>query len=69
VASPAIGLEQYAETRVQLKGWKRDRRVIVTRILKPVNPTQQDVFWGVEQEEFIAAEQFGIGGKSFFAEP
>ena len=51
---PSIGLEQYAETRVQLEGWDRDRRVIVTRTLKPTNPTQQDVFWGVDQEEFCA---------------
>jgi hypothetical protein len=37
---------------VQLEGW--DRRVIVTRTLKPTNPTKQDVFWGVDQEEFCA---------------
>ncbi|MBK9990804.1 MAG: hypothetical protein IPP19_08755 [Verrucomicrobia bacterium] len=32
---PSIGLEQYAETRVQLEGWERERRIIVTRLLKP----------------------------------
>jgi hypothetical protein len=39
-------MEQYAEIRVKLDGWRCERRVIVTRILKPANPTPQDVFWG-----------------------
>ena len=51
---PCIGMEQYAETRVRLEGWSRDRRVIVTRTLKPANPSPQDVFWSADQEEFCA---------------
>jgi hypothetical protein len=51
---PSIGMEQYAEIRVKLDGWSCERRVIVTRILKPANPTPQDVFWGLDQEEFCA---------------
>ncbi len=51
---PRPGLEQYAETRVQLEGWSRERRIIVTRTLTPANPSPQDVFWGADQEEFCA---------------
>ncbi len=51
---PRIGFEQYAETRVRLDGWSCERRVIVTRTLKPANPSPQDVFWGQDQEEFCA---------------
>lgn len=51
---PCIGLEQYAETRVKLEGWSCERRIIVTRMLKPANPSPQDVFWGVNEEEFSA---------------
>jgi hypothetical protein len=49
-----MGMEQYAEIRVKLDGWSCEWRVIVTRILKPANPTPQDVFWGLDQEEFCA---------------
>lgn len=51
---PSIGIEQYAETRVKLEGWSRERRIIVTRTLKPASPSPQDVFWGTDQEEFCA---------------
>ena len=51
---PRIGLEQYAETRVKLEGWSCERRIIVTRTLKPANPSPQDVFWGTDQEELCA---------------
>ena len=51
---PQVGMEQYAETRVQLDGWSCERRLIVTRMLKPTNPTVQDLFWGHDQEEFCA---------------
>ena len=51
---PRIGMEQYAETRVQLEGWSCERRIIVTRTLKPANPSPQDVFWGLDKEEFCA---------------
>lgn len=51
---PRVGFEQYAETRVQLDGWSCARRVIVTRALKPANPSPQDVFWSQDQEEFCA---------------
>ncbi len=46
---PRIGMEQYAETRVQLEGWSCERRIIVTRTLKPANPSPQDVFWRLEK--------------------
>lgn len=51
---PRIGLEQSTETRVQLDGWSCARRVLVTRTLKPANPSPQDVFWSQDQEEFCA---------------
>ena len=51
---PTPGLEQTAETRVQLDGWSCERRILVTRTLTPANPSPQDVFWGADQEEFGA---------------
>jgi hypothetical protein len=51
---PSLGLEQYAETSVKLEGWSRARRLIVTRTLKPATPSPQDVFWGLDKEEFTA---------------
>ena len=52
--APCVGMEQYAQTRVRLDGWSCQRRIIVTRTLKPVNPSPQDVFWGSDKEEFCA---------------
>ncbi len=51
---PTIGLEQHAETEVQLEGWSRPRRVVFLRKMKPLNPGAQDVFWGTDQEEVSA---------------
>lgn len=48
---PTMGMEQIAETQVQLDGWSRPRRVVFIRTLKPANPSAQDVFWGTDQEE------------------
>jgi hypothetical protein len=49
---PRVGLEQYAEARVKQEGWSCERRVIVTRALKPANPSPQDVFGGADEEDF-----------------
>lgn len=38
---PCIGIEQYNETRVKLESWSCERRVIVTRTLKPANPSRR----------------------------
>lgn len=51
---PRVGLKQYAETRVKLEGWSCERRIILTRKLKPANRSPHDVFWGADQEEFCA---------------
>lgn len=51
---PRVGIEQFAETRVKLDGWSCARRVIVTRTLKPANPSPQDLFWGTDKEEYCA---------------
>ncbi len=41
---PTVGCQQFAETTVRLQGWSRERRVVIVRTLKPVNPTPQDLF-------------------------
>jgi hypothetical protein len=51
---PTVGMEQIAETVVQLDGWSRARRVVFIRTMKPANPSAQDVFWGTDQEEVAA---------------
>lgn len=43
--APTLGCQQIAETTVKLNGWGRDRRVVIVRTLKPVNPSPQDEFW------------------------
>ena len=49
-----MGMEQIAETVVQLDGWSQPRRVVFIRTMKPANPSAQDVFWGTDQEEVDA---------------
>jgi hypothetical protein len=39
---------------VQLDGWSQPRRVIFLRTMKPANPSAQEVFWGMDQEEVSA---------------
>jgi hypothetical protein len=51
---PSVGMEQIAETVVQLEGWSRPRRVVFIRTMKPANPSAQEVFWGMDQEEVDA---------------
>jgi hypothetical protein len=51
---PTLGMEQHAETTVQLQGWSRPRRVVFVRTMKPANPSAQDVFWGMDREEVSA---------------
>ena len=51
---PTLGMEQYAETTVQLEGWSRARRVVFMRTNKPANPSPQEVFWGMDKEEVSA---------------
>lgn len=51
---PTVGMEQMAETEVQLDGWSRPRRVVFVRTMKPSNPSAQDLFWGMDVEEVAA---------------
>ena len=51
---PSFGMEQYAETTVQLEGWSRPRRVVFLRTVKPTNPSPQEVFWGMDKQEVSA---------------
>lgn len=51
---PTLGLEQYAETTVQLDGWSCARRVVIVRTLKPVTPSPQEMFGGMAEEEVSA---------------
>jgi len=48
------GIEQFAETTIKLTGWSKERRVIVTRTLRPANPTVQDHLWEFAEEEVHA---------------
>jgi hypothetical protein len=51
---PTAGLEVVAETRVQLTGWSRERRVVFVRTLKPVNAGPQDEFGAIPEDEVQA---------------
>jgi hypothetical protein len=46
-----VGCQQFAETTVRLQGWSRERRIVIVRTLKPVNPTPQDLFWDTPEDE------------------
>lgn len=48
---PTLGCEQIAETTVQLQGWSCARRIILVRSLKPQNPSPQDEFWSMPEDE------------------
>lgn len=48
------GLEQYAEIRLKIQGWSTERRVVVSRTFKPLNPGPQDDFW-IKGEEIVHA--------------
>jgi len=49
---PTVGLEQTAETTVQLQGWSQPRRIVVARTLRPVNAGPQDTFWDLADEQW-----------------
>jgi hypothetical protein len=49
--APTLGCQQIAETTVKLQGWSRERRVVIVRTLKPVNPTPQDEFWDTPEDD------------------
>lgn len=49
--APTVGCQQLAETTVRLQGWSRERRIIIVRTLKPVNPSLQDLFWETPEDE------------------
>ena len=46
------GLVQIAEIKLRLNGWSCERRVIVERTLKPLNPSPQGTFWKQCEEDF-----------------
>jgi hypothetical protein len=48
------GLEQYAEIGLKLQGWSTERRVVISRTFKPLNPGPQDDFW-IKGEEIVHA--------------
>lgn len=47
---PTEGMQQLAELELQLTGWSRPRRVVVSRTLKPINPGPQEDFWKLGDE-------------------
>jgi hypothetical protein len=49
--APTLGCQQIAETTVKLHGWSRQRRIVIVRTLKPLNPTPQDEFWDNPEDE------------------
>lgn len=48
------GIEQVAEARIKLSGWSQERRIVVTRTLRPSNPTVQDHLWDFADEQIHA---------------
>lgn len=48
---PTLGCQQIAQTTVKLHGWSRERRVVIVRTLKPVNPSPQDEFWDTPEDD------------------
>jgi len=48
------GVEQFAEIKVKLTGWSTERRIVVTRTLRPSKPTPQDQLWDFAVEEVHA---------------
>jgi Transposase DDE domain group 1 len=49
--APTLGCQQIAQTTVKLHGWSRERRVVIVRTLKPVNPSPQDEFRDNPEDE------------------
>lgn len=49
--APTLGCQQTAETTVKLHGWSRERRGVIVRTLKPVNPSPQDEFWDTPEDD------------------
>jgi len=49
-SSPIPGVEQIAETEIQLHGWSRKRRAVVVRTVKPAVPGAQEEFWSLSEE-------------------
>jgi hypothetical protein len=48
------GFVEVVELRLKLQGWSCERRVIVERTLKPLNPSPQSSFWKPFEEDFNA---------------
>ena len=48
--APTEGMRQLAETKLRLTGWSKERRVVVSRTLKPLTTSPQDEFWGTGEE-------------------
>lgn len=46
------GIEQYAESRVKISGWSCERRIVVTRTLRPRKASPQDELWDLAEEEY-----------------
>ena len=49
--APTVGGRPFAATRVRLQGWRRERRIVIVRTLKPVPPTPQDLGWAPPADE------------------
>jgi hypothetical protein len=48
---PMVGCPQFAQNTVRLQGWSRERRIVIMRTLKPVNPPPQNLFWDTPEDE------------------
>jgi hypothetical protein len=49
--SPTVGCQQTAETTVKLQGWSRERRLVIVRTSRPVNPSPQELFWATPEDD------------------
>lgn len=48
--SPTEGMQQITELKLKLSGWSKERRIVVSRTLKPLTTTPQDDFWGLTKK-------------------
>ena len=49
--SPTVGCQQTAETTVKLHGLSGERRIVIVRTLRPVNPSPQEQFWATPEDD------------------
>ena len=61
--SPTVGCQQTAETTVRLTGWSGERRIVIVRTVRPVNPSPQELFWATPEDAVaVYVTNLGVDG-------